>query len=267
MFAQLDPYLLAAVDAFHNHWPRPRPSAAQLQAARVISHRGERSAAGVIENSLAAFDPLRGKVWGLECDVRFSRDGVPMVFHDADLLRLFGVRERLCDLDQAQLAQRFPQIPSLAQLAQRYGGQLHMMLEFKAEPRPDTGKRLQAVQQALQPWQAGRDFHLMSLDIATLEWLGAAWPQGRVAIARHNVMQMSRYALQAQLSGMTGHYMLLRRKIMARHNAAEQWCGLGFPASQQCLRHCLNQGASYLFSNHALALQAALDREKSASKA
>lgn len=267
MLARLDPYLLAAVDAFHNHWPRPRPHPDRLQAARVISHRGERPHARIIESTFEAFDPLIGKVWGLECDIRFSRDGVPMVFHDADLQRIFAVRERICDLDQAELAARFPQIPSLAQLAQRYGPALHLMLEFKDEARPDPQAQLQAVAHALDGLQPVEDFHFMSLNIPTLDWLGQRWPQARVAIARHNVSQMSRYALRSPLAGMTGHYALLRGAAIRRHVQAGQWCGLGFPATRQCLRYCLNQGASHLFSNQALALQTELEREKSEIKA
>ncbi len=267
MSARLDPYLLTAVDAFFKHWPRSRPTAQQLTAARIISHRGERRRPDILENTFAAFDPLPGKVWGLECDVRFSRDGVPMVFHDADLRRIFGVDVQLCDLDQSQLAQRFGQIPTLAALVQRYGDTLHLMLEFKAEPRPHPEQQLRAVQAALGSLSPGRDFHLMSLDIPTLDWLGQAWPTALVTIARHNVQVMSDYALRRSCAGMTGHYALLSRATVQRHRAAGQWCGLGFPASRQCLRYCLNQGATYLFSNHALALQHALECEKSASKA
>lgn len=265
--SRLDPYLLAAVDAFHDVWPRRRPSRAMLEAAKVISHRGERPHRNIIENSFAAFDPLPNRVWALECDIRFSRDGQPMVFHDVDLQRIYSCRERLCDLDQHEIQQRFPQIPSLLQLVQRYAGKLHFMLEFKAEPRSDPDAQLKTVQHALQGLQAQRDFHLMALDIETLSWLGKIWPQACVPIARHNVAEMSAYAVQSGCAGMTGHYALLRHSAIQFHLQHDQWSGLGFPASRNCLRYCLNQGASHLFSNHALALQAELEREKSASKA
>ncbi|MGJ8669179.1 MAG: glycerophosphodiester phosphodiesterase [Oceanococcus sp.] len=265
--SKLDPYLLAAVDAFHNYWPRARPTAEQLQAARIISHRGERPHRDIIENTLTAFDPLVGHVWALECDIRFSRDGVAMVFHDADLLRIFSCRERLCDLDSHELRLRFPQIPTLKELVQRYAGKLHFMLEFKAEHRPDPQAQLNTVREALNPIQAQTDFHLMALDIPTLTWLGQVWPQACVPIARHNVAQLGAYAIAANCAGMAGHYALLRRPAISHHVSNGQWCGLGFPATRQCLRYCLNQGATHLFSNHALALQSDLDREKSSTNA
>ncbi len=263
----LDPLILGLVDAWYAAVPRLRPDPELLQQARILSHRGERDAPGVIENSFAAFDPLPGRVFGLECDVRFSRDGEPMVFHDADLYRIFGCRERLCDLDSRDLRERFPQIPRLRELVERYGGQLHLAIEFKQEPRPDPQARLRAVCEALEPLTPGQDFHLMSLDRDTLDWLHSAFPDCLTAIARSNVDEMGRYAQARGCAGMTGHYALLHRARNIPHLQQGRWVGIGFPESRNALRYALHQGATWLFSNQALALQALLDREKSRSSA
>lgn len=263
----LDPYLLALVDAWYRAIPRARPSPEQLAAVRIISHRGERSAR-VPENTFAAFDALPGKVWGLECDVRFSRDGVPMVFHDPDLARIYGCDQRLCDLDAAELRQRFPFTPTLAELAQRYAGRIHLMLEFKAEARPQSERRLQAVREALAALRPGQDYHLMSLDCTSLDWLGQGFPSSSlVAIARSNVEQMSRYALHRNCAGLAGHFALLRARHAQPHIARGQWVGLGFPASRNALRFAVQQGASHIFTNQALTLQSLLAQENNASKA
>lgn len=263
----LDPLILGLVDAWYALVPRLRPDLELLRQARILSHRGERDAPGVIENSFAAFDPLPGRVFGLECDVRFSRDGVPMVFHDADLYRIFSCRERLADLDLASLRRRFPRIPTLRELVERYGGQLHLAIEFKQEPRPDPQAQLRSVCEALEPLSPGQDFHLMSLDCATLDWLRPAFSGCLAAIARSNVRQMGHYARAHDCAGMTGHYALLHRAHNIPHLQDGRWVGIGFPESRNALRYALQQGATWLFSNQALALQAMLDREKSRSRA
>jgi glycerophosphoryl diester phosphodiesterase len=52
----------------------------------IIGHRG--AAAVAPENTIAAFNrALRGGADGIEFDVRLSRDGVPVVIHDATLRR------------------------------------------------------------------------------------------------------------------------------------------------------------------------------------
>ena len=55
-----------------------------------FAHRGLHGA-GASENGMAAFNAAIAQGYGAECDVRLSRDGVAMVFHDAALSRVTGV--------------------------------------------------------------------------------------------------------------------------------------------------------------------------------
>ena len=60
----------------------------------IIAHRG--ASAECPENTLAAFRrAVALEVDGVELDVQLSRDGVPVVFHDASLYRLTGFRGQL----------------------------------------------------------------------------------------------------------------------------------------------------------------------------
>ena len=80
-----------AVDALFAAWPRPKPEESALRRCRIISHRGEHDNVTVFENTLPAFDMARDHgVWGIECDIRWTKDLVPVVYHDADLRRLSG---------------------------------------------------------------------------------------------------------------------------------------------------------------------------------
>lgn len=42
----------------------------------------------------------------VECDLRLSFDGVPVCFHDDDLLRMSGLSDRVCDLTAKDLAKK-----------------------------------------------------------------------------------------------------------------------------------------------------------------
>lgn len=60
----------------------------------LIAHRGD--SANCPENTLAAFrSALATGVDGIELDVRLSRDGMPMICHDATLVRFGGGRRPL----------------------------------------------------------------------------------------------------------------------------------------------------------------------------
>lgn len=71
---------------------------------RPIAHRGLHNAgAGIIENTAAAFAAAIDQGFGIECDLRPARGGLPVVFHDDTTDRLMGRAGRLHDMDGAQI--------------------------------------------------------------------------------------------------------------------------------------------------------------------
>jgi glycerophosphoryl diester phosphodiesterase len=70
----------------------------------VFGHRGGRGLAP--ENTIAAFDRgLAEGVDGLELDVHLSRDGIPVVIHDADVARTTNAAGPVVALTASELAQ------------------------------------------------------------------------------------------------------------------------------------------------------------------
>ena len=69
---------------------------------QVIAHRGYGQ--HYPENTLPALEAaLRAGADGVELDVQLTRDGVPVVFHDADLLRTTGEHGNIFDRELADL--------------------------------------------------------------------------------------------------------------------------------------------------------------------
>lgn len=67
-----------------------------------LAHRGLHGD-GIPENSLAAFEAAAAAGVGVELDVHASRDRVPVVVHDPDVVDRDGTRRRIADLDAAAL--------------------------------------------------------------------------------------------------------------------------------------------------------------------
>ena len=68
----------------------------------IIAHRGASALAP--ENTLAAFrKAVEDGAEGIEFDVRLSKDGTVVVFHDADLKRIAGRDEKVIDLSFEEL--------------------------------------------------------------------------------------------------------------------------------------------------------------------
>ena len=240
--------------------PRPLPDTEALRACRIISHRGEHDNRRIRENTLEAFRAAGSAgVWGLECDLRFTADAVPVICHDPDLQRVFGVGERLGDLDLASLRRQCPLVPTLEEVLDEFSGELHLMLELKAEDWPGEARCSRVLQGLLAELAPGQDYHLLSLDPLLYERLPFAPPGCFLPVAETNVRRMSEIALREGYAGLGGHYLLLTDALKTRHEAAGQLIGTGFPSSGNCLRRELNRGVRWIFSNHAVKLQGLRD--------
>ena len=82
-----------------------RRSAVMENYKRIkYAHRGLHSI-GIPENSLPAFREAKRMGYGIELDVRLSRDGELVVFHDDTLLRMCGTEGCVSDYTYAELSE------------------------------------------------------------------------------------------------------------------------------------------------------------------
>lgn len=108
----------------------------------VVAHRGHSAEAP--ENTASAFDAaLRAPIDGIELDVQMSADGVPVLHHDATVMKLGGGRRRVSSLPWSALraldaggwkSERFrgERLLPLSELLDRWGGRTWLLLEIKA---------------------------------------------------------------------------------------------------------------------------------------
>jgi glycerophosphoryl diester phosphodiesterase len=101
-------------------------------------------ARGRPENTLAAFDAALHARYAIECDLHLSADAIPVVFHDADLMRLTGEPGCVRDLTAAALgdlriARTSEWIPTLDELLHLIGGRVPLVLELKHMAGRDAG--------------------------------------------------------------------------------------------------------------------------------
>ncbi len=109
--------------------------AGRLSVATLrLAHRGDWRRAP--ENTLAAFQAALAAPGcdGLEFDVRTSADGVPVVIHDATLLRVQGRRGRVRDLRADELGEAG--VPRLDDVLASLTGSAYLDIELKDAPGP-----------------------------------------------------------------------------------------------------------------------------------
>ncbi len=247
---------MATVDGVMAAWPQPLPSREALERCRIIAHRGEHDNQKVFENTLQSFQlALDAGVWGIECDIRFTRDRVPVICHDPTASRVFGAAIEIGRTTFTDLRAALPQIPTLDELVEQFGGRAHLMLELKHEAWPAPEHQRDRLREALAPLQPIHDFHLLSLNPTMYERVDFA-PEGCfLPVAETNVEAISRFALERGCAGLGGHYLLLGKAVKQRHDRVGQQLGTGFPTSGNCLRRELNRGVQWIFTNHAVKLE------------
>ncbi|MEN9225418.1 MAG: glycerophosphodiester phosphodiesterase [Thermostichus sp. HHBFW_bins_43] len=92
---------------------------------QIVAHRGEHTHAE--ENTLAAFTAaIEAGADQIELDVRYSQDGIPFVFHDAEL-----GGQPLAALPWAEIRARKPAIPTLKDALHHIQGQIGLDIELK----------------------------------------------------------------------------------------------------------------------------------------
>ncbi|MBR2965139.1 MAG: glycerophosphodiester phosphodiesterase [Clostridia bacterium] len=110
-----------------------------MRAYRGVSfaHRGLHGE-GRAENSLSAFSAAAEEGFGIELDVRLSKDGKLVVFHDDTLTRVAGIDERvdaktLEELRKCRLSGTNDTIPTFREVLELIDGRVPLLIEIKED--------------------------------------------------------------------------------------------------------------------------------------
>lgn len=193
----------------------------------IFAHRG--ASAEETENSLAAFRrALAGRVDGIELDVRATRDGVAVVFHDADLRRLAGARERVAALTWRELRRhRLPNgesIPRLLDVLRLTRGRAVAQIEIKA------GTPVAPVVRAVRAARAEAWVVLASFDAALVTEaarLAPTVPRMLISAGRRTPAALVRQAAACEAGGLSVDYRAVRGAAWVayfRARGLSVWC-------------------------------------------
>lgn len=237
--------------------PRRQPSAEKLKDCKIISHRGEHDNRRVRENTMAAFTAAaEAGCWGLEFDLRWTQDLQPVVFHDLNTKRVFAIDLVVSQVSLVQLQQRIPEIPTLKEVVECFGGRQHLMIELKRDDLGAYAARAQCLNEILSSLEPESDYHFLALQTGLYDLVEFAGLQARVPVAQLNTRVLSRAALQRGYGGVCAQYLLITNKMIEQHHLHGQQVGSGFASSKYGLFREVNRGVDWIFTNDALRLEA-----------
>jgi glycerophosphoryl diester phosphodiesterase len=248
------------VDLLYEKLPQRFPDKKRLKQCKIISHRGEHDNKTVFENTIAAFDRVdKAGVWGIEFDIRWTKDLQPVVFHDRGLQRVFKSDKEIKNLTLAELKTHCKIIPTLSRVIQKYGKKMHFMVEIKEEIYPDPVYQNDVLKDLFHQLTPQVDFHFISLLPEMFRLINFVPSSTFVPSARLNIKQLSDLAMMNNYGGIAGHYLLITDTLLKKHHSQKQCIGTGYICSKNCLFRELNRGVEWIFSNNAVELQGILD--------
>jgi glycerophosphoryl diester phosphodiesterase len=247
-------------DFVYEKMPQPVPHIKRLKACKIISHRGEHDNKSTFENTMSAFDRVHeAGVWGIELDIRWTKDLMPVVFHDAVLNRVFGSDININRVTLTELNMHCRLIPTLSEVIQKYGKTMHLMVEIKKETYPEPAHQNNVLKDLFRGLVPQDDFHFISLRPEMFELIDFVPSSTFVPSARLNVKQLSDTAIKNNYGGIAGHYVLITDTLLKKHHMQKQGVGTGYICSRNCLLRELNRGVEWIFTNHAVKLQGIWD--------
>jgi len=154
----------------------------------LISHRGAHREAP--ENSRSGFEmALDYGVDGIETDVQLTRDGIPVLFHDATTYRVTGRRKRISAYTRDELKAfdlgrngASEKIPTLAEALELFGNRTSLLIEIKSRKHDRLSGRSQALTDKviaeIVPYSTGirEKIRVLSFDPDVLEQVNRAAP-------------------------------------------------------------------------------------------
>ncbi len=110
-------------------WPASGKRAAAFDG-KYIAHRGLHGG-GIVENTRMAFERAVRRGYGVELDIQLSSDKVPVVCHDYDLKRVFGIDKKVSSLTASEL--KNIGVPTFSEVLDILGGRVPLVAEIKGE--------------------------------------------------------------------------------------------------------------------------------------
>jgi glycerophosphoryl diester phosphodiesterase len=235
------------VDQIYRLCPYPLPSNDDLSRIQIIAHRGCWGS-GVRENSLAAIQAAqRLGADGVEFDVRWSADGIPVIHHDPNLQRLFGRSELVNSLSMNEL-EKFG-IAQLSEVLQEWDQKIQLWIELKDPLTESNWKTVEPLVKNLPPAAQKKLFFMTFEPTEAAKWIPEQFPI--VTISSRGLVELQnskRFQVQ------TTHYALTRRSRIKALSDEGIDIGTGFVDYFPVFCRESQRGVRYVFSNHAAKL-------------
>lgn len=248
------------IDFIYAFVPQAKPLDEKLKNIKIIAHRGAHGMHAK-ENTLEAFDiALNLGIFGIEFDVRWTKDLCPVVHHDENCQRIFSSAHVISQMTFQELRNIIPQVLSLEEVIQRYGKKLHLMVELKYEFYSDPKQQNEILAQLFSTLIPGIDYSIISLCPELFTYFSFAPSQTFFPIMSMSSKNFLQLVSSKNYGGLLGHYFFIDGNLIKKLRQQNRHVGIGFIASKNSLYREVNRGVEWIFTNHPARLKLYLDK-------
>ncbi|MBT4761741.1 MAG: hypothetical protein HOO06_08610 [Bdellovibrionaceae bacterium] len=234
---------------------------------QLVAHRGYHQN-NIKENTKEAFDIcLKNGIWGIELDIQWTKNLVPVIHHDLNCGRVFNRPEVIISqFNFNELRKEIPEILTLDELIELYGKKIHLMIEVKDEHFLNPGsnrsntEKAKIISHSLSRLEIIEDYHLISLNSDIFQYFQNLNSSGFLSISLLNAKEIFQKTIKSSLGGFTGHYLLINKDMRSKLKSNNKKVGVGFIKSKNSLIREINEGCDWVFTNHPLRLKKIIDQ-------
>ena len=243
--------LQTLIDVFFYLYPTKKPSEDELSSVKIIAHRGWHDNKIQIENTMESFTCAYDEgLFGIELDLRWTKDLVPIIHHDEDLNRLWGIERNIDEMTFDELKALVPQIPSLSSIIDHFGKKMVLFIELKDSGLKEIEKKKNILKKELESLEPSVDFYIITLDPVIIDLFNIYENSTYLLVAELNISLLSKKTLSKNIGGLTGHYLLMTDEMKSTHKEIHQKVGTGFIRTKNCAYREINRHIDWIFTNH-----------------
>ncbi len=248
--------------------PQSLPTKKQVNDLKIIAHRGVFNNKNVLENTEQAFQKaLDLGAFGVELDIHWTKDLEVVVSHDPTFKRLFNDNRNISDLTWKEVQTAFPKMTSLNQVVEKFGKKLHLFIELKAEDYLYPTRQAEKIKDIFSELTPAVDFHFLSYEIKLFKIFNFFPSNTFFPIFLTDAREASKAALQNNLAGLTGHFLLFDQKTIAKHRKKNQLIGTGIINNKNTLWREAKRGVTFIVTDQtALIVEAIANYHKNCNE-
>ena len=163
---------------------------------------------------------------------------------------MWGKKFEISDTLFKDLRKEIPGIPTFDEVVDHFGKKLHLFIELKEADYSKSDIYNKNLLQSLGKLSPGENFHFLALSMEPILKLKVFDTKFYLLVAETNYRNLSEKALEYNLGGISGHYLLFTNSILKKHQSQNQKVGTGFCRTKNSLAREVHRGADFIFTNH-----------------